>query len=767
MINKVKKNLMSPNEYVYLKFRKRPILKQTILLESTHGREVSGHIFVLAEELRQNFPGYQIYVAVRKNVVVHEELQPFVVEHMSREYLRLLAGSEYLINDTSFWSFFHKRKEQKYFIFWHGTPLKYLGKAAQVQGYGNVQRNLAAADQIFVSNEFTKERLQQDFGIQNITHNELVVAPSPRNSLLFTERVVKGRYLYVPTWRGVDVADVQLSEQLLNELAELDRLLSDQEEMYVKLHPYEAQLLRFEEQTYRHLKLFPADEELYSFLQTVEKLVTDYSSVMFDFAVTNRPVILFAFDEETYRRERGMYLDLAQLPFTKVTQAAAVIEALRTTARTEYHQLQQTYTAFDEQQGASIVLNYLLKAVAHPSIKRYSNWNGKENVLIYAYQLSDNGITSSLLNLMNAIDLTQRNYILIWQEGMIPQALEYKIKGLPQQMYTFIQTGKMQCTLYEMLQTTLYMNQLPAQKAPIAQMYRRDFDRLFPNLAVDHFIHYPGYDRSYAVWTWALQELGVTTSIFVHTDMEQEFKINPALKPKIIYEAYRKADHVVCVSQSLVQKIRQLVPQAKTMVMEVLINETAVREIAETPLEQTKLPKRLLKDFEDPSTTVFLSVGRFSKQKGYDRLIEAFERLNNRQTRLVLICSYGPEKQAIEGQINQSPLKDCIYLFDHLVRPYHLVKAADAFVFSSRYEGLGMVVFEALAVETPVIMTEIPETLEILADPKKAIVVENSTTGLTAGMQKFLDYGFGKVKFDFMSHTQRSLAAWERLFRKN
>lgn len=761
---KIKKNLMSPNELYYLKHRESPLLVKAILLESTHGREVSGHIFSLAEKLREDFPEYKIYIAKKKNTIIDTRFSENCVEHMSIEYLRLLATCEYLINDTSFWSFFHKREDQKYFIFWHGTPLKYLGKSTQVQGYGNVQRNLAAADKIFVSNEFTKEKLTEDFGIKDIVHNQIIVAPSPRNSCLFEEKIVKGRYLYMPTWRGADVSNIELSKQMLAELEKLDALLTKNEEMYIKLHPYEAELLSFSEKNYKHLKQYPDDKELYHFLQTVEKLVTDYSSIMFDFSVTNRSVILFTFDEEQYLKDRGMYLSLSELPFVKVKKAEDLIEELRKEKTEEYTEIQEIYTPVDSSNGTTIVLNYLLKNERNSSVIAYNNWNGKENILIYVYRLDDNGITASLLNLMSTVDLTKRNYIFIWQDGMIPKDLEYKIKALPRQIYTFIQAGKVQSTIYEMTQTLLYMNQLPCAKEVVAEMYRRDFDRVFPHIETNHFIHYPGYDRSYAVWTWALKSLGIETSIFVHTDMSQEFKVNALLKPKILFEAYQKADNVICVSNPIEKKILQLAPAANTKVMEVLINADTIREIAKKPVDAS-LPEKLLKDLSNKQVKVFVSVGRFSKQKGYDRLIKAFEKLNRSNTRLLLICSYGPEKEAIVNQIEKSPLSESIYLLDNLVKPYYLVKASDAFVFSSRYEGLGMVVFEALAVETPVIMTEIPETLEVLGDRNKAIVVENSTDGLLEGLKIFLrKESMPASTFDFEDYTNRSLAVWETLF---
>lgn len=767
IINKIKNNVMTPHETRYLKNREKPILKKTILLEGSHGREVSGHIVAVAEVLQQNFSDYKFYVAVsHKQDRLMNPLSDHFVEHMSLQYLELLGRAEVLINDTSFWSFFHKRVDQKYYIFWHGTPLKKLGKSTQVQGYGNVQRNLAAADKIFVNNDFTKKKLIHDFGIEGIVHNEIVVAPSPRNSLLFKNKVIKGRFLYMPTWRGVEVGKAGISSKLLTNLKELDESLNNGEEMFIKLHPYEAASFHFEERQFKHLKLYPENEDIYHFLQTVEKLVTDYSSIMFDFALTGRAIYLFVFDESEYEKERGFYFSLDYLPFHKGKTVHELLQWLHSDEIVDYAEVNKRFNCLDNPKGTQIILNYLINSEESTFVNCYQNWNGKKNVLIYAYQLEDNGITTSLLNLMERIDLTKRNYILIWQENQIPKALEYKIKELPQKIFTFIQTGKVQSKWKENIQTILYMNQKKVPKKHIGEMYRRDFDRLFPNLEVDYFIHYPGYDRSYATWMWALKPLGIRTLLFVHTDIEKEFKINRGLKPAVLFDAYKEADRVVCVTQSIERKILQLVPNACTTVMHVVMNPEKIVALASRPFDE-QVPKTLRNDFFDEKITIFISIGRFSKQKGFDRLIQAFEKMNRSNTRLVLIGSYGPEKQSILEQIKNSPQKDFIYFFERQKNPYNLLRASDAFVFSSRYEGLGMVVFEALAVNTPVIMTEIPETLEVLGSKEKAIVVDNSVSGIESGMEEFLNNKHSKrVSFDFDDLTKESVNVWEKLFLK-
>ena len=238
------------------------------------------------------------------------------------------------------------------------------------------------------------------------------------------------------------------------------------------------------------------------------------------------------------------------------------------------------------------------------------------------------------------------------------------------------------------------------------------------------------------------------------------------LKKTIIYDAYAKADHVVCVSIGIEKKIVSLVPSAKTIVMNVLLNEKEIQKRASTT-KDLMIPPRLNDAFDSNQVTVFISVGRYSKQKGYDRLITAFEKIANQNTRLVLICSYGPEKEKIKKQIKESCRQKDIYLFEQHPNPYALVKKADVFVLSSRYEGLGMVVFEALALNKPVIMTHISETLEIIGPEESVTVVDNSVEGLYFGLSEFKKHENTLSNFNFDAYKEKNLMIWSRLFNKN
>ncbi|WP_233499096.1 glycosyltransferase [Enterococcus sp. CR-Ec1] len=260
------------------------------------------------------------------------------------------------------------------------------------------------------------------------------------------------------------------------------------------------------------------------------------------------------------------------------------------------------------------------------------------------------------------------------------------------------------------------------------------------------------------------KKIGIKTIIFVHTDIEKEMELNKYLKRNILFEAYKEATKVICVSETIKKKIDYLVPKANTFVSNVLINKKKVEKLSNLPFTDT-IPLELIEKFENKSNKIFINIGRFSKQKGLDRLIKAFETVEEKNVYLVLIESYGPEKETIINKINSSNKKESIYLLQNLGNPYNLLKKASYFIFSSRYEGLGMVVLEALAVNTPVIMTEVPETLEILDGADKTIVVENSIEGLIKGFDLGIKNILPNEKFMFSSYEERALSTWEKIFK--
>lgn len=329
-------------KFVYGKYCKNaPIKKNRVLLESFHGRDISDSPLAIAKELlyRQDSEKYELYFAtVEKEDGRHAEfiktqgLNIKLVYIRSEEYAEVLATSEYLVNNSSFPTYFVKRKGQKYLQTWHGTPLKTLGKSMKMgmESMDNIQHNYIQADLIMFPNEFTQDVFMRDYNLNNLYTGEVALCGYPRNSVFCDSdkaeeiRKILGNenvktLAYMPTWRGQNNYDMNTDYYMgkVNDmLSQIDEVLGDDKKLYVNFHPIIQDIVKLSD--YKHIEPFPSEVEKYDFLNSTDALITDYSSVFFDYSVSGKPVILFMYDYEEYMHDRGMYFDIKELPFTKV-----------------------------------------------------------------------------------------------------------------------------------------------------------------------------------------------------------------------------------------------------------------------------------------------------------------------------------------------------------------------------------------------------------------------------------------------------------------
>ena len=343
-----------------------------------------------------------------------------LVLYASDEYMRLLASAKYLINDATFPSYFIKKEGQIYLNTWHGTPLKAMGRSVHNDVFfGNVQKNLVCSDYLLYPNVFTKDVMIRDYMLENISSGSYVLGGYPRNEAFFNNdardalREQLGLsemrvYAYMPTWRGtVDKVGYGRNDvYLMYFLYELDRLMNDDEVLYINIHPMAVHAKNdVEIKSLKHIKKFPEKYETYEFLNIADALVTDYSSVFFDFACTRRKIVLFPYDKEEYLEKRGMYLDMDDLPFPQVFNIPDLLSELRSEESCDYSKFVDEFCPFDNINASQQLCDRVILGIdTEVTVEKIPD-NGKENVLIYAGNLDKNGITTSLRSLTNSLDL--------------------------------------------------------------------------------------------------------------------------------------------------------------------------------------------------------------------------------------------------------------------------------------------------------------------------------------------------------------------------
>ena len=214
---------------------------------------------------------------------------------------------------------------------------------------------------------------------------------------------------------------------------------------------------------------------------------------------------------------------------------------------------------------------------------------------------------------------------------------------------------------------------------------------------------------------------------WVHCDLEKKEGIpEQAEKLQSHYHAY---DKVICVSEHVRDSyIRLFGNRPEALVLHNVNDERAIRDAA----GECSVPRQ-------PGINL-VAVGRLVPQKGFDRLLEACALLREGGCAFHLrILGEGPERQRLEGMIDEFRLDDCVQLLGFQSNPYPYIKAADALVCASRYEGLSTVVTEALILGTPVVTTPCAGMEELLGSSEYGLISPDSPQGLCACIRMLAD----------------------------
>lgn len=178
-------------------------------------------------------------------------------------------------------------------------------------------------------------------------------------------------------------------------------------------------------------------------------------------------------------------------------------------------------------------------------------------------------------------------------------------------------------------------------------------------------------------------------------------------------------------------------------------------------------------DFPQPYV---LAVGRLESQKGFDMLINAFDKVSKRYPEWTLvILGEGKERANLEEQISKFGKSGSIFLPGNYQNPYSVMSNASLFVLSSRFEGFPNVILESMALGTPVISFNCPSgPSEIIQNGENGILVPaNDLNALEKAMIDLMSNPElrskisenGKKVIDTFS-TEKVMSQWESLFNK-
>ena len=499
-------------------FLKQKVDNKQILLESKHGEDIAGNIFNMIRAFHgPEFDDCRILLAVDEQRRKRwEELSEAyhldkvqLVPIQTEAYYNALASSGYLITDTSLPTYFIKKDEQVYLNTWHGTPLKAMGRRVpgREYGLGNVQRNFLISDVLLYQNEFSRDIFLDDYMIRNLYPGKIMLSGYPRNSALFQKKLgerirrengLEGHQLivYMPTWRGLlhkKNFDDQVKTIYLY-LAQIDKMLTDRQIFFVKLHPYVGEAIDYK--IYRHIRPFPAKYDTYDFLNATDVLVTDYSSIMFDFGVSGKKMVLFTYDREDYLRERGMYIDLNEVELPKADTVDELIEEINR-PNEGYPEFQHRFCSNDSADTAKNVCRTLLFNEESVRCESVPVKRERKNVLLYLDGISNKRNFEKMIHDINDLDTDEFNYYVCFKASAARKNTEILHRLKEEIGYLPLQAG-LNALVSEYAARWLFlrlgMNNAIVQKR-MKNLCERELKKHFGNAGFDYVLYYNGESR--------------------------------------------------------------------------------------------------------------------------------------------------------------------------------------------------------------------------------------------------------------------------------
>ncbi|MEJ6400694.1 CDP-glycerol glycerophosphotransferase family protein [Nicoliella lavandulae] len=311
-----------------------PAKKGVIIFDSFNGRDINDNPAAIYRQLIHDQPELQAtaFFAVKPSQyeTLHAKYPEIkLLKRFMPKWVWYMARAQFWVFNSRMPAWWKKNNQTTYIQTWHGTPLKKLGvdiDNVEMPGTNTTKyhRRFVAEtkrwDYLIAPNQYSKDIFKRAFQF----HNQFLDIGYPRNDILYQAntpqaiRNIKQRLLgnpdakvitYAPTWRDDEyITRGQYKFELPFDLAKFFSIVSP--DTILVIRPHYLIKDHIDISGYENRVKILADPDISNIYLMTDLLITDYSSVMFDFANLNRPMLFYSYDLEHYRDElRGFYFN--------------------------------------------------------------------------------------------------------------------------------------------------------------------------------------------------------------------------------------------------------------------------------------------------------------------------------------------------------------------------------------------------------------------------------------------------------------------------
>lgn len=359
-----------------------------ILFESGVGKQIADSPKAIYDKLLETEADYK-YVWIYNGKKPIKQSHTRAVKRLSPEYYYYLAKSKYWINNQNFPYYIKKQKSQIYIQTWHGTPLKKMQNdvkdfKGKDSGYlTRVNKAVKQWDYLISPSPYATKAFRSAFNYKK----EVLEVGYPRNDLFYDEptkqqqlidQVVneynlpkdKKVILYAPTFRDDAVNNKNKHQfDLQLDLNKLYENFADDYVLLIRAHVIVANNLKIPQELSDFAINVSNYEDIQHLYLTADICITDYSSVMFDFAHTKRPLLFYTYDLQHYKENlRGFYMNFEDeapgplmLDMDEVVSSIANVEKVMKEYQGKYDAFHQKYCALDQGDASEKIINKFFK----------------------------------------------------------------------------------------------------------------------------------------------------------------------------------------------------------------------------------------------------------------------------------------------------------------------------------------------------------------------------------------------------------------------